>query len=113
MARMRITDGKGVQFEFDNGVTVSIQIGRGNYGDNYDWPGGWDAPTRENPLPWSTRAEVACWDSEGVWFDLVGDQVAGYVPVEDVLAFVEYLRSLPTGVSAKAIQLDTKHLERK
>jgi len=113
MAQMRITDGKGVQFEFDNGVTVSIQIGRGNYGDNYNWPGGWENPTRKNPLPWSTKAEVAVWGRDGQWFDLNNDQVAGYVPVQDVLTFMEYLRCLPDNVSAKSVQIDASILDRK
>lgn len=111
MAQMRITDGKGVQFEFDNGVTVSIQIGRGNYGDNYDFPD--YNITRERPLPWSTKAEVAVWGRDGHWFDLNNDQVAGYVPVQDVLAFMEYLRGLPDNVSAKSVQIDASILERK
>ena len=106
MSQMRITDGKGVQFTFENGVTISIQIGWGNYGDNYDWPGGYETPTRDNPLPASSKAELAAWDHTGEWFDLDGDQVAGYVPVDKVLAFVEYLRALPKNVSAKAVTLD-------
>lgn len=109
MSQMRITDGKGVQFEFDNGVTISVQIGRGNYGDNYDYPH--YEITRENPLPGSTRAEVAVWGRDGEWFDLNGDLVAGYVPVQDVLAFMEYLRGLPNNVSAKTVQIDAAILE--
>lgn len=97
MSSMRITDGKGVQFTFENGITISIQIGQGNYSDNYGWKGDYKPPTRENPLPASSKAEIAVWDEEGNWFDLNGDQVAGYVPVEKVLAFVEYLRALPKG----------------
>lgn len=111
MAQMRITDGKGVQFEFDNGVTISVQIGYGNYGDNYNWKGGFN-PSRDNPLPPSSQAEIAVWGRDGEWFDLNNDQVAGYVPVQDVLAFMEYLRSLPDNVSAKTIKLDGKLLER-
>lgn len=31
----RITMGKGMQFTFENGYTVSVQIGLGNYCDNH------------------------------------------------------------------------------
>lgn len=103
MAQMRITDGKGVQFTFDNGITVSIQIGGGNYGDNYDFPIG--EISRNNPLPPSACAELAVWDASGTWFDLDGDQVAGYVKVSDVLGFIAYLNALPEGTTA-AFKLD-------
>lgn len=109
MAQMRITDGKGVHFTFDNGVTISIQIGGGNYGENYNHPIGREG--RDIPLPPSSTAEFACWDRDGGWFDIDGDQVAGYVPVTKVLAFMDYLRSLPDGVKASAIKLDTAAIQ--
>lgn len=109
MADMRITDGKGVQFTFDNGITISIQIGRGNYGDNYDYPE--YVPTRENPLPSSSKAELAVWGSDGKWFDLSGDQVAGYIRIDKVLNFVAYLKTLPNNTSAETVQLDCSHIE--
>lgn len=111
MASMRITDGKGVQFTFDNGITISIQIGGGNYGDNYDFPIG--GVTRDRPLPSSSTAEIAVWDVNGEWFDLDGDQVAGYIPVDKVLSFVEYLRGLPDRSLASLLKLDTTIIAKK
>ena len=32
----RITDNKGFHLTFKNGVTISVQFGIGNYGDNYN-----------------------------------------------------------------------------
>jgi len=36
MSFFRITRKKGFHIEFDNGYTVSVQFGPGNYCDNYD-----------------------------------------------------------------------------
>lgn len=32
----KITDGKGFRMQFENGWSVSVQFGHGNYCDNYD-----------------------------------------------------------------------------
>lgn len=105
MAQLRITDGKGFGITFDNGVTVSVQIGRGNYSDNYDFR---EEISRENPLPASTRAEIAAWDADGKWLDFEHDQVKGYVPVEDVFRFVSFIQSLPGFLTADEIQIAMK-----
>lgn len=105
MAKMRITDGKGVHFAFDNGITLSIQIGGGNYSDNYrepisrhDLPEGYSLPT-------SSTAEIAIWAPDGSMPDICGDLVRGYVPVDDVLRFSEFLRSLPGDLTPDEIEL--------
>lgn len=103
MAQMKITDGKGVHFTFENGLTISIQIGRSNYCDNYDWPH--YEVSRENPLPPSSKAEIAVWSTEGEMIDIVDDCVKGYVPVEDVLRFTEFLRSLPSDLVKAEVEL--------
>lgn len=103
MAKMRITDGKGVQFTFDNGLTISIQIGRGNYGDNYGYES--YEITRDNPLPPSTRAEIAVWDARNEWLNFEHDTVKGYVPVEDALRFTAFLQSLPDSLEVKEVEL--------
>lgn len=42
----RITSGKGFHMSFRNGYSVSVQFGRGNYGDNYEM--GMDLRTPED-----------------------------------------------------------------
>lgn len=106
MAQLRITEGKGLGLTFDNGITISIQIGGGNYGDNYDFPIG--GITRDNPLPPSSRAEIAVWDSDGKWLDFEHDQVKGYVPVEDVFRFAAFLQSLPGDLTISEVQIACK-----
>ena len=50
----KITEGKGFHMTFDNGCTVSVQIGRGNYGGNYGLSFG-------DPILPSRLAEFAAW----------------------------------------------------
>lgn len=103
MADMKITDGKGVRFTLDNGLVISIQIGRGNYCENYDFPT-YDI-SRENPLPASRTAEIAVFSTDDAMIDIDRDCVKGYVPVEHVLRFVEFLRSLPSDLVKSEVEL--------
>jgi hypothetical protein len=95
MTEMRITDGKGVHFTFPNGLTISIQIGGGNYSENYNEPIG-RRHESGYVLPPSSTAEIAVWGLDGNMLNIDGDIVKGYVPVDRVLDFIEYLRSLPS-----------------
>lgn len=64
----RITDGKGFHVTFENGYTVSVQFGPGNYAGNYNAPfrsappkGGWESRT----------AETAVWGPDGEMLGMV------------------------------------------
>lgn len=94
MAQMKITDGKGVHFTFDNGLTLSIQIGRGNYSDNYDHQ--YDI-TAKSPLPPSRTAELGLWGADGEWFSLDSGDVKGNVPVSEIIRFIPFLAALDAG----------------
>lgn len=102
MGYFRITNGKGFHIEFDNGFVLSVQIGRGNYGDNYDYPE--YRPTSDNPLPPSSRAEIAFWRAGGEMIEIDGDTVKGYVPAEDVMRFAEFLRRRPTKITDEELR---------
>ena len=65
--KMTITEGKGFQITFDNGILVSVQFGCGNYCENYykhlepDWFYGKERQERM----WSSKdAEIAVWDTK-------------------------------------------------
>lgn len=103
MASIRITDGKGVHLTFENGLTISIQIGRGNYCQNYDYPS--YHIDHKNPLPASETAEIAVWATDDAMIDIQDCEVKGYVPVEHVLRFVEFLRSLPSDLEKSEVEL--------
>ena len=109
MTKLKITDGKGLHLTFDNGFTVSIQIGGGNYGDNYDFPIG--EIRRDNPLPFSRRAEIAIL-APGGGLILIGSpddeyrhSVLGYVPIDRVLDLVVAVRAVKGAPSAEEINM--------
>lgn len=103
---MRIVEGKGVQLDLPNGVTVSIQFGPSNYADDDARRQSWDAPKKAMAAdePWgSDLAECAAYvtgtnlswvavpgftgplddDDDGFW-----DDVVGYLDVQGVLDFI-------------------------
>jgi hypothetical protein len=78
-----ITGQKGFHITFENGWTVSVQFGAGNYCENRNHPD-WDGP-----VP-SRTAEVAVLSPDGEFHDLGGDIVRGWQSPQEVLAlFVE------------------------
>lgn len=80
-----ITHGKGFHITFENGFTVSVQFGGGNYCSNYDLAVG--SGRSGEDLPRSSTAELAAWGADGSWLQLEeGDDVVGYQSPADVLA---------------------------
>lgn len=89
-----ITFGKGFHITFENGHTVSVQFGGGNYSSNYDIKIG--SSRNGQPVPASATAEVAAWDSTGKWVKLGdGDDVVGYQTPAEVLAILNKIAALP------------------
>jgi hypothetical protein len=92
--QLKITGGKGFHAIMSNGVTLSVQIGGGNYCDNFDEEIG---ATRERGfrLPPSFTAEVAIWVGNGGMLELPeGDTVAGWVSVAKVFDAIPRLAAL-------------------
>jgi hypothetical protein len=83
----KITGGKGFHVTFENGWTVSVQFGGGNYSENYDAE---IYPVPE-PLPKSGTAEIAAWGPDGSWHNFGDDTVAGYKTPAEVLAFLDWV----------------------
>ena len=90
---LRINDNKGFQITFDNGYTVSVQFGPGNYGSNREL----DPMTRDyannNGLT-ATTAETALLGPDGNFVEYDGDDVQGYRTVNDILALLNYAATL-------------------
>jgi len=105
---MRITYGKGVHYIFDNGVTVSVQIGGGNYCNNYGFPIG--PITRDNPLPSSNTAEIAIWPESKEWANLNSPNenyengVAGHVPIDEVIDILATCKAITAPASKSDIE---------
>lgn len=82
-----ISNNKGFHVTFENGWTVSVQFGGGNYCDNYDettidWP----------TVPPCSNAEIAGFKGDD-WhhFDDCDNTVSGYRTSADVLAFMNMI----------------------
>lgn len=95
----KITDGKGFQITFDNGVTVSVQFGIGNYCENRDTKIKDYSFIEKNRMLGeigSENAEVAIWDKEGNWISREcpymdkDDNVAGWISPEELLKILEW-----------------------
>lgn len=86
------TDGKGFQMTFANGLTASVQWGRGNYCGNYYNE---EQATHCRGAQCNT-AEVAVWDKNGKWLnacdftteDVCGSDVCGHMTTEQVVDFL-------------------------
>ena len=88
---IKTTSLNGFHISFSNGWTASIQWNPGSYCDNYNKFG-----QRGQALESST-VEVACWPKDGKLTDIWdhGDSVKGYMPVEEIPAFLTKVASFP------------------
>ena len=95
---------KGFHITFENGWTVSVQFGYGNYCSNYDWPGtNPDDPMSRfsDAAPKSATAEIAAWDANHNWHNFGGDSVEARQSPAEVLAFMNLIAALPaTGATS-------------
>jgi hypothetical protein len=84
----KINKGKGFQITFENGWTVSVQFGHGNYCNNRfveDATQGGDTKSQD--------AEIAAWDQHDTWHKFESDKVTGYQSPAQVLAFINMIAS--------------------
>ena len=109
---IRICDNKGFHLDMLNGVTVSVQLGPGNYCDSDVSNADWDAPKKaiDSDEHWgSNTAECAAyvtgtdlaWVAVPGYTDVGGDDVCGHMNVSQVLDFIN-LASKLTGCAAQA-----------
>ena len=92
----RITGEKGFHITFENGYTVSVQFGPGNYCDNYSRDIG-----REEEIcgkDGSPNAECAVWAQDGKLIEYPGwngDTVSNRSTPEEVLALLNWAAAQP------------------
>jgi hypothetical protein len=81
--------GKGFSMTFENGWTVSVQWGPGNYCENRDMNAmaHYQRDGRYECLD-SKDAEIAAWDKDGNWYRMDGDSVKGWVRPDGVANFI-------------------------
>jgi hypothetical protein len=86
MGKFKSTSNKGFQLTFNNGLTISVQWGIGNYCERKNC---FNAPEAMS-VKWveSTTAEIAIWDGSDGWFDFGNDVVKGYVEADEVAEWI-------------------------
>ncbi len=93
---LRLLRNKGFHITFDNQVTVSVQLGGGNYCDNYDWK---IAKHTCVVVPPSSCVEIMCWrnvdgDPDEVfgeeWSRYCGESVIGWAKMDRLLEVLNW-----------------------
>ena len=104
MSGFSITNKKGFKVTFDNGWTVSVQFGPGNYCDNYDMPFGRE---EESGKDGCKNAECALISPTGNFLkvDGWGDCVSNCSTPSDVLELLNKAANMPS----KPTTGDTDH----
>lgn len=91
MSIFRVTGNKGFQMKFENGWTISVQFGYGNYCDNRNHPDGFDFAKGLNAVQ-SSDAEIAIWSGDtwgSEWYTFEnGDTVLGYQTPDQVVQWI-------------------------
>lgn len=85
-ARLKLTEQRGIHITFENGLSLSVQFGIGNYCDNRSM----DFSKMDGPVNATSTVEIAVWNEEGDW--LLENQVAGYVPVQAIPVLMSLVR---------------------
>jgi len=82
------TNNKGFQMLFENGWTISVQFGYGNYCQNNHHPNGFYFSKNQEATT-SEDAEIAIWDNEGNWYNFGDDTVKGYCSTNEVAEWID------------------------
>lgn len=69
----------GFSLTFENGNTISVQFGLGNYCKN-----------RYRSMPESNNAEIAIWDASNNWHTFDGDQVKGWCDANEIAEWIHF-----------------------
>ena len=92
---------KGFHLTFENGWTISVQFGPGNYCDHRSRPDTdpcitaewYDAQPSKVRIWESTTAEVEAWNKDDVWYNFGDDEVKGYMTANEVLELMNMIAS--------------------
>lgn len=83
---LRTDKGKGFHMTFDNGYTISVQWGEGNY---------CSSPKSSSGNFEANTAEVAAWDENGKWLKLGdGDDVIGWQTPNEIAELITKISKL-------------------
>lgn len=108
---LRATNNKGFSLTFENGFTISVQFGYGNYCDNGHHPDGFEFSKKQD-VTQSSNAEIAIWDADGEWYVFLnGDTVMGYCSANDVAEWIDKVSKLPSDYISMKNDADLNALE--
>ena len=88
MSTFNSTNNKGFQMTFENGWTISVQFGYGNYCQNNHHPNGFYF-SKNQDITTSEDAEIAIWDNQGNWYNFGSDTVKGYCSTNEVAEWID------------------------
>jgi hypothetical protein len=80
------TCNKGFQMTFENGWTISVQFGYGNYCTNRNHPDKTELHNQE--MVSCPDAEIAIWDSFGEHYNFGHDTIKGYCSTDEVAEWI-------------------------
>jgi len=98
---IRTTKNKGVQLTFSNGLTISIQFGSGNYCSNRNSFN----KEQEQSVTECNNAEIAIWNEANNWFTFDGDQVKGWVSIDEVGVWIDKVRRAKNLKTIKRVKI--------
>jgi len=82
------TENKGFQLTFQNGWTISVQWGKGNYCSNRN------LETKDESMLEAKSAEIAIWDINNESYKINGsDLVLGWVTTDEVAEWIEKVKN--------------------
>jgi hypothetical protein len=108
MSKFNLFNGRGVQFTFDNGYTLSVMFGYANYCESENTAHGVESRDAEiaifgGPVEnkrWATRGVCAVMGKDIPW-----DDVIGRLTVDEVMEFAAFIGSVKPGSDTdRAIQ---------
>jgi len=86
------TGNRGFQITFENGMTISVQFGTGNYCDRRNFDSDIFGELKKDIVS-SPNAEIAIWDVDNNWFYFGYDQVKGFVTPDEVALWINAVSS--------------------
>jgi hypothetical protein len=93
---LKSTKNKGFSLTFENGITISVQFGSGNYCERKNLHANYSSEML-NDIIESSDAEIAIWDEDDNWFNFGSDTVRGWCSANEVARWI-YIASTSNNI---------------
>lgn len=84
MSNFKSIRNKGFKMVFENGWTISVQFGYGNYCSHRNHE------NQSEVIHECPDAEIAIWDASGKWYNFGSDTVKGYCSADEVATWIKF-----------------------